>query len=179
MLTVCTVSVLPKMLWPFKFIVLCWITTLSVFLMDFLRPDLIISRKFAALCDGHFAGVWHPPIVLPRSWMPPLSATAPGSNGLSYASLQASCAQYLWVPFFHLRRKTPSEVLWTSGTFKRGCLRATFQLCHVLTLSFPKTKHSCILSLQIKVTCLICPLKKACHVVPHARLADACHNAAI
>lgn len=151
----------------------------AYFPLDFLRPDSIISRKFAALCDGHFAGV----VTSSHCFIQVLDASS-----LSYSTrlkwfvicfAAGILCSILVSSLFHLRRKTPYEFLWISGTFKRGCLRATFQLCHVESLSFPKTKHSCILSLQIKVTSLICPLNKACHVVPHARLADACHNAAI
>lgn len=147
--------------------------------MDFLRPDLIISRKFAALCDGHFAGV----VTSSHCFAQVLDASS-----LSYSTrlkwfvicfATGILCSILVSSLLHLRRKTPSEILWMPGTFKRGCLRAAFQLRHVPSLSFPKTKHSCILSLQIKVTCLISPLNKACHVVPHARLTDARHNAAI
>lgn len=48
--------------------------------------------------------LWHPPIVLTRSLMPALWATAPGWNGSSYALQEASCVRYSWVPYMMKRR---------------------------------------------------------------------------
>lgn len=58
--------------------------------------------------------LWHPAIVLTRSWMPHRSATAPGSNGSAYVLLQASCVQYSWVPLCLMWKKQ----LWWKSFFK-------------------------------------------------------------
>lgn len=93
--------------------------------------------------------------------MPPLSAIAPGSNGSSYALLQASCVRYLWVPFFISEKKHLYGSVWIlqirniqTKMFTSNI--PTHEICHVPSLRIYSTKQSCLL--QIKVICLICHL---------------------
>lgn len=116
----------------------------------------IISRKPVGLSVGHKVFLWHPPIVLTRSLMPALSATAPEWNGLSYASLEASYAQYSWVSLpFKIERRLLMPCVWLGTDIRNAMNTPCIFLMHIfmcyafLTGTKNLTRHLHLMNTQL------------------------------